>query len=54
MLNDEGVPLPVKIIAYPIVGLTWQRVIGAILLLDLVYGIAVALGFTHLMINLLY
>lgn len=53
-LKKEDVPLPVKIVAYPVVGLIWLGAIGSFFWLDLAYGAVVALGFPHLVINLIY
>lgn len=53
-LKEEDVPLPVKIVAYPIVGLIWLGAIGSFFWLDLAYGALVAMGFPHLLINLMY
>lgn len=53
-LKEEDVPLLLKIIAYPIVGLIYLGAVGSFFWLDFVYGIVVAMGFPHLLINLLY
>jgi hypothetical protein len=53
-LKEEGTPLLAKIVAYPIVGLIYLGAIGSFFWLDLVYGIGVAMGFPHLLINMLY
>ena len=53
-LKEEDTPLLAKIVAYPIVALIYLGAIGSFFWLDFFYGITVALGFPHLLINLLY
>jgi hypothetical protein len=53
-MKEEDTPLWIKIIGYPVVGLIYLGAIGSFFWLDLVYGIGVAVGLPHLLINLLY
>jgi hypothetical protein len=53
-IHEEGTPLWVKIVAYPVVGLIYLGALGSFFWLDLVYGIGVVMGVPWLLINLLY
>lgn len=52
-LKEEDTPLWIKIFGYPIVGLIYLGSIGSFFWLDLIYGVAVAIGFPKLIIMLL-
>lgn len=52
-INEKNTSWLVKVVAYPIVGLIYLGAFGSFFWLDLFYGIGVAVGFPHLLINLL-
>jgi hypothetical protein len=51
-IRDRDTNIWVKIIGYPVVGLIYLGSIGSFFWLDLLYGIAVAVGLTNLIISL--
>lgn len=51
--KKEDTPWWIKIISYPVVGLIYLGSIGSFFWLDLIYGIAVAVGLPNLIIALL-
>jgi hypothetical protein len=52
-LNDKATPLWLKITGYPIVGIIYLGAIGSFFWLDLIYGVAIAIGLPNLIIYLL-
>jgi hypothetical protein len=50
-IKETGTPVWVKILAYPIVGLIYLGSLGSFFWLDLLYGIGIAIGLPHLIIN---
>ena len=52
-IKEKGTPIWIKIIAYPVVGLIHIGSIGSFFWLDLIYGVAIAIGFPNLLIYLL-
>jgi len=52
-IKESGTPAWVKIVGYPVVGLIYLGALGSFFWLDLLYGIAVAVGFPNLLIALL-
>jgi hypothetical protein len=52
-LKEKTTPLWVKIAGYPIVGIIYLGAIGSFFWLDLVYGVAIAIGLPNLLIYLL-
>ena len=53
-IKEEDTPLLAKIVGYPVIGLIYLGSLGSFFWLDLLYGIGIAIGFPHLLINLLY
>lgn len=51
LLKEEDTSVPVKIIGYPLVGLIYLGSLGSFFWLDLLYGIAVAIGLPRLIIS---
>ena len=49
-IKDPGTKLLTKIVAYPLIGLIYIGSIGSFIWLDLVYGIAIAVGLPNLII----
>ena len=52
-LKEEGTPIWVKIVAYPVVGLIYLGALGSMFWLDFLYGIGVAVGLPHLIIAMM-
>jgi len=52
-IKEKSTPILIKIIGYPIVGLIYIGSFGSFFWLDAIYGIAIAVGLPHLIINLL-
>jgi hypothetical protein len=48
-----GVPLGVKMAAYPVVGLIYLGAIGSFIWLDAIYGVGVALALPKFLVTLL-
>jgi predicted small integral membrane protein len=51
-IKDPGTKLLTKIVGYPLIGLIYIGSIGSFIWLDLVYGIAIAVGLPNLIIAL--
>lgn len=49
-LKEEGTPLWLKILGYPLVGLIYLGSIGSFVWLDVLYGVGVAIGLPKLLI----
>jgi len=52
-VKDKNTSVWVKLLGYPIVGLIYLGSLGSFFWLDLLYGIAIAVGFPHLVISML-
>jgi hypothetical protein len=52
-VSEAGVPLGVKMAAYPIVGLIYLGAIGSFIWLDAFYGVGLALALPKLLVTLL-
>lgn len=52
-LKDSDTPFFVKLVGYPIIGLIYAGSIGSFFWLDLLYGVAVAVGLPTLVIGIL-
>jgi hypothetical protein len=52
-VKEEGTPLWIKIIGYPVVGLIYLGSLGSFFWLDAIYGVAVAVGIPKLLIWIL-
>ena len=52
-LKEKDTPFWIKIIGYPIVGIIYLGSIGSFFWLDLVYGVAIAIGLPNLLIYLM-
>lgn len=52
-VKEKSTPLWIKIIGYPIIGLIYIGSIGSFFWLDLIYGVAIAIGLPNLIIWLL-
>jgi hypothetical protein len=52
-IHEEGTPVWIRVIGYPIVGLIYLGSLGSFFWLDLLYGIGVAVGLPNLLIYLL-
>jgi hypothetical protein len=52
-LKEENTPVLAKIIGYPVVGLIYLGSLGSFFWLDLLYGVAIAIGLPNLIIRLL-
>jgi hypothetical protein len=52
-VSAAGVPLGVKLVAYPIIAIIFAGAIGSLFWLDAVYGVAVALSAPKLLVALL-
>lgn len=50
-ITKEDTRLPTKLIGYPLVGLIFLGSLGSMIWLDLVYGVAVAVGIPNLIIH---
>jgi len=51
VLKEKDTSLPVKIIGYPLVGLIYLGSLGSFFWLDLLYGMAIAVGLPRLIIS---
>ncbi|RFM28574.1 DUF3267 domain-containing protein [Deminuibacter soli] len=51
-IREEGTPMWLKILAYPVVGLIHLVAIGSFFWLDAIYGVAVTIGFPKLLVAL--
>jgi hypothetical protein len=52
-IKEEGTPVGVKIIAYPVVGLIYLGALGSFFWLDVAYGVGVVMGLPWLLVNIL-
>ena len=52
-IKEEDTPLWIRIIGYPVVGLIYLGALGSFFWLDLLYGVAVAVGLPNLLIYIL-
>lgn len=52
-VNKKETPFWFKLLAYPIVGIIYLGALGSVLWLDLLYGMAIAIGLPRLLISLL-
>ncbi len=52
-IREPGTPLWIRIIGYPVIGLIYLGSLGSFFWLDLLYGIAVAVGLPNLIVWLL-
>lgn len=52
-MKEESTPMWAKVIGYPIVGLIYLGSLGSFFWLDLIYGIAIAVGLPNLIISLM-
>jgi len=50
MLQESDTPWWVKLVGYPVIGLIYIGAIGSFMWLDLIYGIAIAVGLPNLII----
>jgi hypothetical protein len=53
VIKEKDTPLLMKLVATPVVGLIYLGAIGSFFWLDLIYGVAVVIGFPQLIISLL-
>jgi hypothetical protein len=53
MLKEKDTRFWVKVIGYPVIGVIYLGTLGSFFWLDAVYGVAVAIGFPHLLISVL-
>ncbi|MGB8193014.1 MAG: DUF3267 domain-containing protein [Chitinophagaceae bacterium] len=52
-LKEEDTPIWAKIVGYPVVGLIYLGSLGSFFWLDLLYGVAIAIGVPNLIISML-
>ena len=52
-VEEEGTPLWIRIIGFPIVGLIYLGALGSFIWLDALYGVGVVIGFPKLLISLM-
>lgn len=52
-VKEEGTPLLVRIVAYPVVGLIYAGALGSFFWLDALYGAGIVVGFPKLLIALM-